>query len=744
MASIYFENRTDIFSAATPSDDGFLITYHTDGNLYQKDHKGIIKQIGGSSQNNYQFGNSCYNYDIQFASSSIIPIDGQVIFDEESDILRISDKDADGNDISVYLDTIFDSKQLGLFWSDKNQIIDDSNSGSLYLDQSRFKLESVTCVDFPTPGSSEDPGLTSSAYGGVITGVSFSVVYAPTIESLKNGGESATLKTIYLDPVFIYTEADNLSSNKFITSVFRRDNLSFVSETTDESLMAYANTYFNKSQFLFDDYFYSGQYPRIFNNESLTSDAPAGYYIFESEYNSSSMKKNAVHYLGNGQFENKFPGWNYLSPQPTATQSCTCNTEQLIVNKYGNYYEIPYLSDNLLGSFKPDTLKSTNLCFESMSLNYNFSHDSSGVFDSPDIITTMFYDKLKHAIFYVDDEFSIILNFLNTSKLEYDNNTNTITFTKENGQVDSLVLEVDSKTTADVTANIAVGAIKIGDTISSGTTIQDLVEKLLLTTYNPTFVNPTFGLSDSVNNTQEVGDTINVPLTFNFNRGSIRGDLVNGTWNENSIQNPRAGSSISYTIDGNNQTVNTYTVLNHEVTLGTNTFQGVVEYSIGPQPLDSNGNDFGSRFPAGTSPTRATSFIGYHPYFWGTSNTHISDPIDVITEIEAGNSNKVVSNSGGTLTINAGTSIQFVWLAVPFTFPLKTEWYDTALVNGDVGAPGDIFDENGDRWVAFDNGGSGYSIDSPDGYWSGIKYIIYLQKPSLGGAGLTNPVQFRV
>ena len=205
MASIYFEDRINITTAATPSEDGFLIAYDLDGILKQKDDNGNITPVGGGSVNNFQFGNSCYRYDIQFASQSIIPIEGQAIFDEQSEVIRIHEKDAVGNDVSVYLDTIFNSNQLGIFWSEENGIIDDTKSGSLYIDQSRTKVQSVTCSELSSPGSSEDPGLTQSPYNGVITGISFSAIYSPTIDGLKAGGSSATLMTIYLDPVFIYT-----------------------------------------------------------------------------------------------------------------------------------------------------------------------------------------------------------------------------------------------------------------------------------------------------------------------------------------------------------------------------------------------------------------------------------------------------------------------------------------------------------------------------------------------------------
>jgi hypothetical protein len=178
----------------------------------------------------------------------------------------------------------------------------------------------------------------------------------------------------------------------------------------------------------------------------------------------------------------------------------------------------------------------------------------------------------------------------------------------------------DSATTSDVTANITAGAINIGDTVPTGTTLQDLVEKLLLTTYNPTFVAPTFSLSDNVANLIEIGSVINVGLTFNFNRGSIKGDLVGGNWDANATQDFRAGAASSYTIEGNTQPGNTYTVNNHTVVEGSNSFSGTVTYGVGPQPVDSNGSNYSTPLAGGTSPSQSTSFEGVYPIFLGNNS----------------------------------------------------------------------------------------------------------------------------
>jgi hypothetical protein len=183
-----------------------------------------------------------------------------------------------------------------------------------------------------------------------------------------------------------------------------------------------------------------------------------------------------------------------------------------------------------------------------------------------------------------------------------------------------------SETFLPVTANIAAGAIKIGDTVPSGTDIQELVRQLLLTTYYPTFQNPSFSLSKSVDALQEIGAVLNIPLTFNFNRGLIVGDLVGGVWQAGATQDFRAGASISYTIAGNTQAGNTYTVPSHLIISSTNTFNGSVSYGVGPQPFDSTiPNPVGApRTPyltplsAGTG-TASTTIEGVYPIFLGTS-----------------------------------------------------------------------------------------------------------------------------
>ena len=66
-----------------------------------------------------------------------------------------------------------------------------------------------------------------------------------------------------------------------------------------------------------------------------------------------------------------------------------------------------------------------------------------------------------------------------------------------------------------------IGGVKAGETIPAGTTITDLVKNMFLDTFYPTYTAPSFSLTSNQANGQEIGKTVNLTLTFGFNKGSI-------------------------------------------------------------------------------------------------------------------------------------------------------------------------------------------------------------------------------
>jgi len=169
----------------------------------------------------------------------------------------------------------------------------------------------------------------------------------------------------------------------------------------------------------------------------------------------------------------------------------------------------------------------------------------------------------------------------------------------------------------EVPAQIVAGNINIGDILEEGLSFTDFVKLLLLSTYEPTLISPSYNLSTSITGIREVGSTANITLTGQFNRGLIRGDLVSGSWSPNATQDLRAGAASGYSFDGTSQAGDTIS-FSHVVTEGQNEFESIVTHQIGPQPLNSEGNNFNFPFPAGTIGDNNVQLVGRYRQFFGS------------------------------------------------------------------------------------------------------------------------------
>ena len=294
----------------------------------------------------------------------------------------------------------------------------------------------------------------------------------------------------------------------------------------------------------------------------------------------------------------------------------------------------------------------------------------------------------------------------------------------KNQEQDERLTNIKDKTTDIVVATTTVGAINAGEIVPAGTNIQELTELLLNKTFYPTFVNPTFGLTNNAG-LREVGSSFSVTLTFNFNRGQILGKLDNGIWNPTMLQDYIAGIATSYLLNGVSGSNNS-TAFNVTTILGTNTLNGSVTYGAGAQPKDSKGNNFESPFPAGTSPVQSTSFEGIYPYFYYKSLSPIT-PAIMQSAIANGQATKVLASSTGTITIPFVANGEYIAVAYPATSTTKTIWYVNALDNGEI--PGGLLG------VA-----NTLPCNSPTNLWNNVNFKIHV---SAGLITQTNPIQLK-
>lgn len=248
-------------------------------------------------------------------------------------------------------------------------------------------------------------------------------------------------------------------------------------------------------------------------------------------------------------------------------------------------------------------------------------------------------------------------------------------YVKDDGNlyiVDDLGVETlvgqDTQSTilSDITASLEVGGVEAGEVVPEGTTFDEFARAILLKTFEPTFTSPSVNLTEDIANNLEVGTITNVTLTANFDRGSINGDLVSGIWNPSVAQDFRSGPANNYTIDGvDNDLVDNLVVSSYQISAGANTWSTTVDYDAGPQPVDSDGNNFGSSLTAG-SVSDSVTVNGYRNAFYGVDASSNTPPASS-GDIRALSGTSLNPSNGTTFTINIPLGSDQVIFAYPAT-----------------------------------------------------------------------------
>lgn len=146
---------------------------------------------------------------------------------------------------------------------------------------------------------------------------------------------------------------------------------------------------------------------------------------------------------------------------------------------------------------------------------------------------------------------------------------------------------------ADVTSNITVGAIPAGTTLTEGTSLTELFQKLLISE-----VAPTIGFSISKSGNVAKGGSYTETLTVNVsNMGSAK-KIKTIAWYE--------GNTLKQTDTIDSTTTGSWTFTMPTATTDTTTFKAVVTYT------KSDNND--------TSVTKTASITFYYNKFYGAVN----------------------------------------------------------------------------------------------------------------------------
>jgi hypothetical protein len=265
-------------------------------------------------------------------------------------------------------------------------------------------------------------------------------------------------------------------------------------------------------------------------------------------------------------------------------------------------------------------------------------------------------------------------------------------------------------------------------------TIVQALDAILFPTLGPTYTLPTLSFSPSVSGTYEIGVSINQSMTltgikndagpFTQLRFTRDGSQISACTNPTRSTTSNVASQFGYD-DPNNQNysytasyTDTFTIIG-----GTTTWAGDGNYSAGVAKLNNKGGtDSNTAAVLSTTNPQAeqnyfsggsTSTTGIYPYFWGVSSSQPTGA-SIASAIAAGTTNKVVSDSSGSISITWNASGQYVWFAVPASYSTKTSWYNTALNNGSIGSGQFIL------------GPVTQNVTSPSSYWTGVSYKIYI------------------
>ena len=288
---------------------------------------------------------------------------------------------------------------------------------------------------------------------------------------------------------------------------------------------------------------------------------------------------------------------------------------------------------------------------------------------------------------------------------------------------------------ADAVTSIQVGgaAPTAASTWKTYTIVQAL-DAILFPTLGPSYTLPTLSFSASVQGIQEIGTTISQSLSltgikndagpFTQLRFTRDGSQISACTNPTRTNTSNIAAQYGYS-DPNNQNysyANTYSD-SFVVISGSTTWAGDGNYDAGVSKLNNKGgaDSNSAAVLSTTNPQSAQnnysggsgSVTGIYPYFWGVSSSQPTGS-SIASDIAAGSTNKVLSDSSGSISITWNASGQYVWFAVPASYSTKTSWYNTALNNGSIGSGQFIL------------GPVTQNVTSPSSYWTGVSYKIYI------------------
>ena len=228
-------------------------------------------------------------------------------------------------------------------------------------------------------------------------------------------------------------------------------------------------------------------------------------------------------------------------------------------------------------------------------------------------------------------------------------------------KIKTVITDGDSMSDA-VTVQLGVdgklGGYKTGDTIAAGTSVENVIKKMLAKQVPPTYTAPTVSISNNSGTAAgnyEIGTTISPKMkaTFNKNDGgnltaiSLSPSVASGS------TSPLTGDVAPFVLES------------------TTSYRAEASYEAGPIKNDNLGEPYPTgSIPAGTKYSSYMTFTPYRQgYFWGVLNTS-STEAPLTSAIIRGCNKKNAAYSSGNITGIAAAAVQDrkrVFVACPAT-----------------------------------------------------------------------------
>ena len=248
-----------------------------------------------------------------------------------------------------------------------------------------------------------------------------------------------------------------------------------------------------------------------------------------------------------------------------------------------------------------------------------------------------------------------------------------IVFTKDTNEMAFIDSEntphfMKSRSTKEYTLNgTDLGALKDGETIPEGTSIDDLLNMITQKAIAPTYTQPTVSLAKSGSGTAagsyEAGTSITPILTATFNKNDA-GDLTKLAVLKGSDE---VGS----------ETTSPYTYTGEAIVLGdeTITFTAQATYSDGPVKNNNLGQpDATGQIKAGAKTSSALSYVGQRNAFWGYGAGTIESPTS--DQIRGLANKRLNVSANNVISVAIATGSQHIIFALPAPRTLTQVSYD--------------------------------------------------------------------